>query len=115
MPTIDDLVSTIRHHAAELRKFRRQYQQGTNGRTQATTRAIERHERELDRAQRVLIDEASGIGRKLVGLLTEENDLHWRLWENSAERPELDGRLSNTLRQVRYFLRSHGTTTLVLS
>jgi len=112
--TVDDLVSTIRHHASELRKFRRQYQQGTHGRTQATSRAIERHQNELGRAEHLLIGEISGIGRKLVGLLAEESELHWRLWDNVSERPELDARLSNTTRQIRYFVRSHGHFELQL-
>jgi hypothetical protein len=112
--TVEDLVSTIRHHASELRKFRRQFHEGVQGRTLATPRAIERHQRELDRAQRLLIEEPSGVGRKLVGLLTDESELHWRLWESRVERPELDARLRTTLRQVKYFTRSHGHCTLLL-
>lgn len=114
---IVDAVETARHHASELRKFQRQVALGTNGRTMATVRAVERHERSLAEVLKLLTD-VPNIGRRLVGLLVEESQLHMRVWENAqntVERPDLEARLSSIGREVRHVVRQNGYVLLAAS
>jgi len=94
--TVAVLAATYRAASTALRRLTY-----SGGRTAATTKAIDRHSRALDAAERALLD----AGHKhLVGQLTAERHLAADIAHNATygqARPELRARLHVTRAKIR--------------
>lgn len=96
------VVTRYRRHSAALRKIRRELDSGRVRGNRATERAALRHLTGVVELAEHLV---ATKRRHLAGLLTEEADLHSRIYESKQAgvtyRPELELRLKLIRRDIR--------------
>lgn len=103
--TLGEIVDTYRSANAAIRKIRK-----NDGRTAATTKAIQRHERTAYQAMRLLIDNKH---KYIAGELTDEQHLIYRLDASTFRREQLEARLENCRRDIRRFVKLLGDRDVV--